>query len=238
MSLADILRCFARDPAEPAKPAPAPKTTPAPAPRPAPAPARVCETVRPVVQAPVRAPVRTEGHRFLCLDTETTGISHDDRICEIAILEFNERFEVTSQLHRYINPQRRMPYGAFRVHGLSDAFLADKPVFGDVADEIADFIRGSDIFIHNASFDTRMLNHEFGLLSRPSIDLLNTNIHCSLKYARSLYAGMPRPRPSCTLDALCTRYSISLESRAEHHGALIDTMLLLKLIERMKMPLV
>ena len=169
--------------------------------------------------------------RYLCLDTETTGLSaRTDRICEIAAIEFDPvTWQTGDRYHVYINPQRAMPYGAYRVHGLSDAFLSDKPVFASVADGFLDFISGARLFIHNAAYDSRMLTAELSRLGHGPITDACDSITCTLRVAERL-----RGRGGNRLDDLCRLYGIDL-SRRDLHGALIDTELLVHVIRELKL---
>lgn len=158
--------------------------------------------------------------RHICLDTETTGFdpAKGDRLCEIACIELINYLPTGNFYHTYINPNRTMPEGAFKVHGLSDEFLKDKPFFKEVADDFLNFIQDSPLVIHNAAFDMKFLNAELKWEKKP---LIETNeIIDTLLIARKKYPGSP-----ATLDALCKRFNISLENRTKH-GALIDTELL------------
>ena len=103
--------------------------------------------------------------REIVLDTETTGFepSEGDRIVEIGAVELYNHLPTGRTYHQYINPKRNMPEAAFNVHGLSEEFLSDKPIFKDIAQEFIDFIKDSKLVIHNASFDMKFLNAELGL---------------------------------------------------------------------------
>ncbi len=158
--------------------------------------------------------------RHICLDTETTGFdpAKGDRLCEIACIELDNYLPTGNFFHKYINPNKTMPQGAFNVHGLSDEFLRDKPLFVDVADEFLNFVGDSPLVIHNAAFDIKFLNAELKWAKKP---LLATNtIIDTLLIARKKFPGSP-----ATLDALCKRFNVSLANRTKH-GALIDTELL------------
>lgn len=158
--------------------------------------------------------------REIVLDTETTGLDPKtgDRICEIAGLELINYIPTGRTYHVFINPERDMPEGAFKVHGLSAAFLADHPVFAERVDGFLEFVRGAKLVIHNAEFDMRFINHELGLLARPPfpmVDVIDT-----LAMARRRHPGAPN-----SLDALCSRYRIDTSKRVKH-GAMIDVELL------------
>ena len=154
--------------------------------------------------------------REIVLDTETTGLKPNggDRLVEIGCIELVNHVASGESFQRYINPERDMPDGAFQVHGLSSQFLADKPVFADVAEEIRAFLGEDKLIIHNAAFDLGFLNAEFkrvgGALIAPdqAID--------TVALARKKYPGAP-----ASLDALCRRFEID-NSHRTLHGALLD----------------
>ncbi len=158
--------------------------------------------------------------REIVLDTETTGLSPKagDRIVEIGCVELMNRFPTGEVYHEYINPERDMPKAAFDVHGLSEEFLSDKPLFLDLADGFLEFIDGAKLIIHNASFDIGFLNFELEKVERPMIAW--TNVIDTLQMARQKYPGAAN-----NLDALCRRFNIDNSSR-EKHGALLDSELL------------
>lgn len=158
--------------------------------------------------------------REIVLDTETTGTDPGagDRVIEIGCVELVGSFPTGRSFHAYLNPERPVSEGAFRVHGLSDQFLSDKPLFASVCDEFVTFIEGAKLVIHNAAFDVGFLNAEFARLSRPAIDpglVIDT-----LTMARRRHPGA-----SNSLDALCNRYGID-NSRRTRHGALLDAEIL------------
>lgn len=158
--------------------------------------------------------------REIVLDTETTGLdpARGDRIVEIGCVEIVNRFLTGRVFHRYMNPERAMNPEAFAIHGLSDAFLADKPVFREIADEFLAFIGEDALVIHNASFDTNFLNHELKRLKLGPID--PTRVIDTLTLARRRHPGQQN-----SLDALCARYGID-NSRRTKHGALLDAEIL------------
>ena len=158
--------------------------------------------------------------RQIVLDTETTGIeiSAGNRLIEIGCVELIGRVRTGVTYHTFINPQRDMPTEAFNIHGISGEFLKDKPVFSKIAREFLDFIGNSQLIIHNAGFDVNFLNHELGLLGMPQVKM--GRVIDTLTMARKKFPGSP-----ASLDALCKRFNISLESR-DKHGALIDAELL------------
>ena len=157
--------------------------------------------------------------REIVLDTETTGTDPaGDRIVEIGCVELLNCIPTGRTYHRYVNPQRPMSQGAFAVHGLSDSFLADKPVFGSIAPEFVDFVRDARLVIHNAAFDVGFLNAELGRCGHATFDLARAA--CTLSLARRKHPGSP-----ASLDALCSRYGID-NSRRTKHGALLDAEIL------------
>lgn len=158
--------------------------------------------------------------REIVFDTETTGLSYNGghRLVEIGCVELINRVPTGRHYHVYLNPDRDMPAEAFAVHGLSEAFLADKPRFADVCGDLIEFLGDSPMIAHNAMFDYGFLNGELGACGRA---LLNVErIVCTLQMARQRHPGAKH-----TLDALCVRYGIDLSAR-ELHGALLDAQLL------------
>jgi DNA polymerase-3 subunit epsilon len=158
--------------------------------------------------------------REIVLDTETTGLDplRGDRLVEIGCVEIFNRMPTGQIFHRHINPEREMPAEAFAVHGLSTAFLADKPLFAHVVDEFLDFIGDTPLVIHNASFDIGFINAELARMSRPPIP--RERLVDTLMLARRKHPGV-----SNRLDDLCSRYAID-NSRRTKHGALLDAELL------------
>jgi DNA polymerase-3 subunit epsilon len=161
--------------------------------------------------------------RQIILDTETTGLEHSQghRVIEIGAVELLDRRLTGNHYHQYLNPQRDIEDGALEVHGISLEFLQDKPVFADIADEFLSFIRGAELIIHNAPFDTGFLNMELGL---PGVELgvLEDfgSVLDTLELARDLHPGQRN-----SLDALCKRYDVDNSSR-KLHGALLDAEIL------------
>lgn len=158
--------------------------------------------------------------REIVLDTETTGLDPlmGDRVVEIAALELINHIPTGNHYHVYLNPERDMPAEAFAVHGLSEHFLSDKPLFISEAQGFLDFIADSPLVIHNGAFDMKFLNAEMARVKRPSLSydrLIDT-----LTIARKRYPGSP-----ASLDALCRRFNIDLSVRTLH-GALVDCELL------------
>jgi DNA polymerase-3 subunit epsilon len=161
--------------------------------------------------------------RIICLDTETTGleVSQGHRIIEIGAVELIEREITGRQFHKYINPMRLVDKGAFDVHGISNDFLHDKPLFKDVCDDFLNFIDGAELVIHNAPFDLGFLNHECERLNYgPQRIESRCTITDTLKLAKAKHRGQKN-----NLDALCKRYGIDNSNRTLH-GALLDSEIL------------
>ncbi len=158
--------------------------------------------------------------REIILDTETTGLdpAAGHRIVEIGAVELLNHVPTGRTFHVYLNPERDMPREAEAVHGLSSAFLSDKPLFSAVVDEFLAFIADASLIIHNASFDMAFLNAELGFLRLPSI--APERVIDTLHIARQKHPGSPN-----SLDALCRRYGIDNSKRSKH-GALLDSELL------------
>lgn len=158
--------------------------------------------------------------REIVLDTETTGIepAGGDRIVEFGGIELLNHIPTGRYYHVYLNPERTMSDGAFEVHGLSDAFLADKKVFRTVADELHAFFGEATLVAHNAAFDVDFLNAEFGRTGHPSLGM--GRVVDTLALARRKHPGA-----SNSLDALCSRYGVDNVRRTKH-GALLDAELL------------
>ncbi len=161
--------------------------------------------------------------RQVVLDTETTGLetSQGHRIIEIGGVELENRRLTGRTYHQYIKPEREIDVGAQEVHGITQDFLADKPVFSEIAEEFLQFIDGAELVIHNASFDVGFIDHEFSMLEQ---ELGKVSDHCrildSLALARNKHPGQKN-----SLDALCKRYEIDNSGR-DLHGALLDAELL------------
>ncbi|WP_018388505.1 DNA polymerase III subunit epsilon [Ancylobacter sp. FA202] len=158
--------------------------------------------------------------REIVLDTETTGLNPltGDRLVEIGCVEIFNRIPTGQVYHVYLNPQRDMPVEAFNVHGLSSEFLADKPLFAQVADDFLAFIAGDPLVIHNAAFDIGFLNAELAKIGRPALTF--DRVVDTLSLARRRHPGA-----SNRLDDLMNRYGIN-SSRRTKHGALLDSELL------------
>ena len=161
--------------------------------------------------------------RQIVVDTETTGLEtrQGHRIIEIGCVEVVDRKRTDNHFHHYICPERAIDEGAFAVHGISATFLADKPKFGDIANDFVNFIRGAEIIIHNAPFDVGFINHEFKRLGKRWGRFED---YCSVLDSLAL-AREKHPGQRNSLDALCTRYSVDNSGR-ELHGALLDAEIL------------
>lgn len=161
--------------------------------------------------------------RQIILDTETTGLRIEDghRIIEIGCLEMIDRKLTGNHYHRFINPEREIEAGAIAIHGITNEFLCDKPVFINIASELMEFISGAELIIHNAPFDLSFLNYEFTLTRqnwKPVTDYCG--VIDTLQLARQLHVGQRN-----NLDALCKRYGID-NTKRDLHGALVDAKLL------------
>lgn len=158
--------------------------------------------------------------REIVFDTETTGLSpaNGDRLVEIGCIELVNRIETGRTFHAYFNPERFMPSEAQAVHGLSDAFLSDKPLFADRVEDLLDFIEDSPMVAHNASFDFAFLNAELDGCGR--LRIAQTRMVDTLVMARGKFPGAKH-----SLDALCNRFGIDRSHRIQH-GALLDAELL------------
>jgi DNA polymerase-3 subunit epsilon len=167
--------------------------------------------------------------RQIFLDTETTGLSPDsgDRIVEIGCIEMDGRRLTGARKHFYLNPERKGSEEAIRIHGLTDAFLADKPKFAEVADELVAFVSGAELIIHNAAFDMGFLNAELRRLGKPPLSQCVAGITDTLLMAREMFPGK-----SNSLDALCRRLEVDNTNRTLH-GALLDAGLLAEVYIRL-----
>ena len=167
--------------------------------------------------------------RQIFLDTETTGLSPEsgDRIIEIGCVEMVNRRLTGRHKHFYLNPQRRNSEDAVKIHGLTDEFLADKPLFAQVADELLQYLAGAEIIIHNAGFDVGFLNEELRRIGRPGFGSFVGRVTDSLFMAREMFPGKAN-----SLDALCRRLEVDNTSRTLH-GALLDAGLLAEVYIRM-----
>lgn len=161
--------------------------------------------------------------RQIVLDTETTGLkpSEGHRVIEIGCVELVNRRLTGNNFHYYINPQRQVEQEALKVHGITNEFLLDKPVFKDILPELIEFIKDAELIIHNAVFDIGFLDHEIKLAK---LNFKKTVTYCkvfdTLTLARKLHPGQRN-----NLDALCKRYKIDNSGR-DLHGALLDAQIL------------
>ncbi len=160
--------------------------------------------------------------RQIVLDTETTGLepSQGHRIIEIGAIEIIARKFAEKPFHHYVNPQRAIDEGAKAVHGITEEFLADKPVFSAISQAFIDYVRGAELIIHNAPFDVAFLNAELARLGEQKLEKIVGKITDSLQMARSRFPGKKN-----TLDALCERLDVDNTSRT-FHGAALDAQLL------------
>ncbi|HAT1659666.1 DNA polymerase III subunit epsilon [Legionella pneumophila] len=160
--------------------------------------------------------------RQIILDTETTGIGPEQghRVIEIGCIELIDRKLTGNHFHVYLNPQREVDEGAFRVHGISTEFLQDKPLFQDIVTEFLQFVEGSELIIHNAPFDVGFLNSELNYVKWNKTLEDYCQILDTLVLAREKHPGQRN-----SLDALCKRYEIDHFNR-ELHGALLDAEIL------------
>ncbi len=161
--------------------------------------------------------------RQVVLDTETTGleVAQGHRIIEIGCVEIIHRRVTDQQYHQFLNPDRSIDEGAFRVHGISQSFLADKPGFSDIADDLIQFIDDAELIVHNASFDVAFINAELSLVGHTIADVQDCcKVVDSLELARKIHPGLNN-----SLNDLCRRYAVD-NSRRELHGALVDAQLL------------
>ena len=158
--------------------------------------------------------------REIVLDTETTGISSRDghRIIEIGALELMHHVPTGNKLHIYINPERDIDAGAVAVHGLTNAFLSDKPLFSEIVYEFLSFIGDAPLVIHNAAFDMGFINAELDKIHHPTLPMARAID--TLAMARKKFPGA-----QASLDALCRRFEID-NSHRDLHGALVDADLL------------
>jgi len=173
-----------------------------------------------------KSAAKLSGNRFMrqiVLDTETTGLEPKEghRIIEIGCVEMIDRRLTGNTFHQYINPERKVDEGALAVHGISNEFLQDKPVFTQVVDDFIEFVKDSELVIHNAPFDIGFLNHELGLISRIKKTMQDyCTVLDTLVMAKKLHPGQRN-----NLDALCRRYGIDNTNR-DLHGALLDSEIL------------
>ena len=161
--------------------------------------------------------------RQIVLDTETTGLetSQDHRIIEIGCVELLNRKLTGKHYHQYINPQRNVDEGALQVHGISDEFLADKPLFENIIDDFLAFVGDAELVIHNAPFDVGFIDHESSKLPKQPKSITDLcHVVDTLALARNKHPGQRN-----NLDALCKRYAVD-NSQRDLHGALLDAEIL------------
>ena len=162
--------------------------------------------------------------RQIALDTETTGFAaaRGHRIVEIGCVEIVDRAVSDNTFHYLINPERRIEADAIAIHGISNKQVQDAPRFGDICQELLDFVEDAQLIIHNAKFDLAFLDAEMARLGRRRfVDESNCSVVDTVKMARKLHPGLDND-----LDALSVRYRVDRSSRQERHGALIDAELL------------
>ena len=167
--------------------------------------------------------------RQVFLDTETTGLSAEtgDRVIEIGLIEMIDRRRTGHDKHWYLNPQRSSHPEALRVHGLTDEFLADKPLFEAIADDMLAYLAGAEVVIHNAPFDLGFLDAELRRLGRPPMQQHVAGVVDTVLMAREIYPGKAN-----SLDALCKRLEVDNSNRSVH-GALLDAGLLAEVYIRL-----
>ena len=160
--------------------------------------------------------------RQIFFDTETTGLSaaKGHRIIEIGAVEIIDRRLTGNDYQTYLNPERKIDPGSINIHGITNEFISDKPLFKEILKDLLSYISDSEIIMHNAPFDTSFIDNEFSLagMQKKLVDLCS--IQDSLVIAREMHPGKRN-----SLDALCTRYDVDTSSR-DLHGALIDAKLL------------
>ena len=167
--------------------------------------------------------------RQIFLDTETTGLSPEsgDRIVEIGCIEMVNRRLTGQTRHVYLNPERKGSEEATRIHGLTDEFLADKPKFAEVAEDLLGFLAGAEVIIHNAAFDVGFLNAELKRIKRGLFHTVAAGVTDTLLLARETFPGKAN-----SLDALCKRLEVDNTHRT-FHGALLDAGLLAEVYIRL-----
>ena len=165
--------------------------------------------------------------RRVFLDTETTGLDHGKghKLVEVAAVAYEDRRPIPKEqggeFRRLLNPGREVEKEALKVHGFSDSLLAKQPPFSSCAAELAEFVRGSEVVIHNAEFDCGFLNAEFGALKMPPLEKVASRVVCSLIMARSTLSGLR----SYSLEGLCKHFKVD-DSMRTTHNALLDVRLL------------
>ena len=166
-----------------------------------------------------------EQERKLILDTETTGLDFNvDKIIEIGIVELVDNVLTQNYFHEYINPEKDISVSAQKIHGISNDFLLDKPVFNNIARKFLNFIKDDAIIIHNAEFDSNFINKE--LQNCGFKDMKNTVID-TIKIAKNEFPGQ-----TVNLDSLCRKLNV-INTRQDYHGALLDATLLSKVYLRL-----
>ncbi|MFT6624850.1 MAG: DNA polymerase-3 subunit epsilon [Cycloclasticus sp.] len=161
--------------------------------------------------------------RQIVLDTETTGLEpkQGHRIIEVGCVELINRRLTGNNFHFYLNPQRDIDEGAVAVHGITSEFLADKPLFENIAEDLFSYLKDAEVVIHNAAFDVGFINHEFRLMGSEHTDMASwCEVTDSLYMARKMFPGQRN-----SLDALCKRFEID-NSQRQLHGALLDAEIL------------
>jgi DNA polymerase-3 subunit epsilon len=161
--------------------------------------------------------------RQIVLDTETTGLEHRQghRIIEIGCVELIDRKLTGNNYHEYLNPEREIDQGAIEVHGISNEFLSDKPLFTDISEQFLSYLKGAELIIHNANFDVGFINAELQRIEQSTTDITEIcSVHDTLLQARKMFPGQRND-----LDSLCKRYEIN-NSHRELHGALLDAEIL------------
>ena len=161
--------------------------------------------------------------RQIVLDTETTGLDprQGHRVIEIGALELIDRQPTGRQYHVYLNPEREIEQGALEVHGITEEFLRDKPLFAEIADDLLTFADGAELVIHNAPFDIGFIDNELSLVNHQHASITEiATVLDTLELARDLHPGQRN-----NLDALCKRYEVDNTSRTLH-GALLDAEIL------------
>ena len=158
--------------------------------------------------------------RKLVLDTETTGLSiENDKIIEIGIVELKENVLTQNYFHQYINPKKNISLSAQKIHGITNDFLINKPIFSEIAQKFLDFVKDDEIIIHNAEFDINFINKE---LHDCGFKDISNSIIDTVKIAKKEF-----PRQTVNLDSLCRKLNI-INTRQNYHGALLDATLLSK----------
>ena len=172
--------------------------------------------------------------RRVFLDTETTGLDHSKghRLVEVAAVAYEDRRPIPEEqggeFRRLVNPEREVEKEALNIHGFSDSLLAKQPPFSSCAAELAEFLRGAEVVIHNAEFDRGFLNMEFALLKMPPLEKVAEKVVCSLNMARSVLPGLR----SYSLNGLCEKLEVDNSMRTTHN-ALLDVRLLAQVYLKM-----